>query len=1283
MSEKPTLIELEKSVRELEPSDSNRKQTEAHLELFKKVVESATDAIGISTPEGQHWYQNSAFDALFGEIGEDPPSTLYCDEKVGREVFEAIMAGGEWSGEVQMYATDGRVLDILLRAYAVTDETGKIQSLVGVHTDVSDSRRSQELFKMVAQSTSDVFYEWNVQTDSLQWFSDIEAELGYATGEVPPTIDGWINLIHPEDRPQLAGAVEEHRTSTKSINYYYRVKHKNGTWRYWHDHGTPVLDSQGRPVRWVGGITDITERKQTEKTLRESEQRFRDLIESTSDWVWEVDQEGVYTYSSPKVKEFLGYEPKEVVGKTPFDFMPSEEAKRVSRIFNNFVTSKAPFISLENTNLHQNGDIVIMETSGVPFFSAEGAFLGFRGIDRDITERKQIEEELRKSEIKHRTLIKNIPGMVYRAYKDWSAEIISGCEKISGYTSAELNRKEKNWLSVIHPDDIEEVFKEGHRLSKEAKDLIQTYRILTKDGEVRWIEDHKASLFSEEGEFLGIDGIVFDVTGRKQTEVALKQSEERYRRIFENSAFGFFQSTPEGQFVKVNPAFAGMLGYESPECLVSEITDIATQYYVNPEDRRQYQHVLHKNGKVENYEFRAKRKEGTQIWVSNSTRAHFNPDGRIIHYEGIVIDITKRKIFEKELQDLNETMILAQKMAGMGYWSYDLKTGRRIWSDQMFEVFGCDPQLGPPGNDELKKIWNPDDWHVYRNSFQDALAGKPYNIVNRIKFPDGQTHFIDTQGHPRYDDDGNITGLYGTSRDITKQKIAHQALKESEEKFRTLVEQSPLGISLIGRDGRYKYVNPGFHEIFGYTIEDVPTGLDWFEKAFPVEDYRKKVIKTWKEDQRQAEIGYARPRVYTVVCKDGSRKEVHFRPVTMESIDQFVLYEDVTTRLKMEQQLQQAQRFEAIGTLAGGVAHDFNNLLMGIQGRASLISVDLDHSSQHLEHVNAIDEYIKSATNLTKQLLGFARGGKYEVKPTDINELVHNSADMFGRTKKEIRIHTSFQAPPPVAAADRNQIEHALLNLFINAWQAMPGGGKLYLETQTVTLNEAYCKPYNARPGQYVKISVTDTGRGMDEATCPRIFDPFFTTKDKSYGTGLGLASTYGIVKNHGGIITVYSEVGRGTTFNIHLPASDIEAYRQKRIEGKLVEGNETVLIVDDEKMIIEVGQAMLERLGYRVFVANSGRQAVEAISEADNEIDLVILDMIMPEMDGAKTYEHIKRIQPEMPVLLSSGYAINGQATEIMERGCNGFIQKPFNISELSQKIRTILDRADSNNRS
>jgi signal transduction histidine kinase/ActR/RegA family two-component response regulator len=371
----------------------------------------------------------------------------------------------------------------------------------------------------------------------------------------------------------------------------------------------------------------------------------------------------------------------------------------------------------------------------------------------------------------------------------------------------------------------------------------------------------------------------------------------------------------------------------------------------------------------------------------------------------------------------------------------------------------------------------------------------------------------------------------------------------------------------------------------------------------------------------------------------------------------------------------QAQKMEAIGTLAGGIAHDFNNLLMAIQGRISIMLMNKDSSHPDFGHLRGVEGHVESAADLTKQLLGFARGGKYEVKPTNLNELIEKQNRMFGRTKKEITIHGTYEENLWSVDVDRGQIEQALLNLYVNAWQAMAGGGNLYLETENATLDENYVKPFSIEPGRYVKISVTDTGVGMDKATQESIFDPFFTTKQMGRGTGLGLASVYGIIKNHGGFINVYSEKGHGTTFNIYLPASEKEVIEEKKSTEDILRGSETVLFVDDEDMIIEIAEELFEQLGYKVLTARSGREAIETYEKNKERIDIVILDMVMPDMSGGETYDRMKDIDPKVKVLLFSGYSIDGQATEILNRGCNRFIQKPFKMKELSQKLREVLD--------
>ena len=434
---------------------------------------------------------------------------------------------------------------------------------------------------------------------------------------------------------------------------------------------------------------------------------------------------------------------------------------------------------------------------------------------------------------------------------------------------------------------------------------------------------------------------------------------------------------------------------------------------------------------------------------------------------------------------------------------------------------------------------------------------------------------------------------------------------------------------------------------------------------------------TWEGDLKYRNIKTGELRdvhAMTFTIKEPNTKKPLF--LANVSIDITERKRAVEEKAKLETQLQQAQKMESMGTLAGGIAHDFNNLLMGIQGRASLMMMDADSSHPYNEHLKGIEDYVKSAADLTKQLLGFARGGKYEVKAIDLNKLIINQNRMFGRTRKEINIQEKFEKDLWATDVDHGQIEQVLLNLYVNSWQAMPGGGDLYIQTENIVIDESFNRPYHVEQGKYVKVSVTDTGVGMDEATQQRIFDPFFTTKEMGRGTGLGLASAYGIIKSHGGSIDVFSEKGEGTTFNIYLPATEKEIVKEKKSQEEVLKGAETTLLVDDEDMILDVGRGIMEKLGYKVLTAKSGEEAIGVYEKNHDKIDMVILDMVMPGMGGGETYDKLKKINPGIKVLLSSCYSIDGQAIEILDRGCNGFIQKPFNVTDLAKSIRKVLDK-------
>ena len=381
-------------------------------------------------------------------------------------------------------------------------------------------------------------------------------------------------------------------------------------------------------------------------------------------------------------------------------------------------------------------------------------------------------------------------------------------------------------------------------------------------------------------------------------------------------------------------------------------------------------------------------------------------------------------------------------------------------------------------------------------------------------------------------------------------------------------------------------------------------------------------------------------------------------------------------RANLEDMLIQAQKMEAIGTLGGGIAHDFNNLLMGIRGHASLMLADMDANHPLHDNLISIEQYVQAGAELTSQLLAFAMRGKYEVKTIDLNELIIKNAQMFARTNKGIRISTQYQDNIWPVDVDQGQIDQVLLNLFVNAAQAMSNSGNLYIRTKNVMLDADYVQKFNVKPGNYIRTSVQDTGVGMDESTIAKIFDPFFTTKEMGRGTGLGLASAYGILRNHGGFIAIASKINEGSTFDFYLPASFKEVVKDKSFEKTLLKGSETILLVDDEDMIIDVTSRMLKKLGYKFLIAQSGQEALELFAAEKNHIDLVILDMIMPGMGGKDTYEALKKINPDVKILLSSGYSISGEAMELINRGCNGYIQKPFSYTQLSQRMREILDK-------
>jgi PAS domain S-box-containing protein len=553
-----------------------------------------------------------------------------------------------------------------------------------------------------------------------------------------------------------------------------------------------------------------------------------------------------------------------------------------------------------------------------------------------------------------------------------------------------------------------------------------------------------------------------------------------------------------------------------------------------------------------------------------------------------------------------------------------------------------------------------------------------------------KSEVIGVMAAQRYDalhdfDEIDLEVLHSVSDQVAlaiERKRHGKEIVAGEKKYRNIIESIEDGYYEIGLDGHLVLANRALCDMIGYSEQQLigmkPTG---YMSEQTIKNVAKGVAATLsgKQSKKTLELVFH--------CKDGNI-------LYAETVISAILNEDGETtgcrgiarditerksaeksKKALEEKLQQAQRLESLGTLAGGIAHDFNNLLMGIQGKTTLMLNDLMPTHPHFLQLKNIEGYVESAAALTTRLLGFARGGKYEVRPADLNALVEKSIQMFGRTKKEISISTTLQSDLWAIEADSNQIEQVLLNLLVNAGQAMKRGGTITITTNRLVLPECDARFHDIAAGNYVELTLSDTGEGMDNQTIQKIFDPFFTTKDIGHGTGLGLAMVYGIIRNHSGAISVKSTLNEGTSFNILLPATDKNILPEAEILPTIENGSETVLLVDDEPMIIGVGREMLSALGYKVITAASGQEAISAYSENRDLIDLLIIDMIMPHMNGGELFDRLKTINPNVRVLLCSGYSIDGQAREILDRGCEGFIQKPFNMSQLSLKIRETLN--------
>lgn len=571
------------------------------------------------------------------------------------------------------------------------------------------------------------------------------------------------------------------------------------------------------------------------------------------------------------------------------------------------------------------------------------------------------------------------------------------------------------------------------------------------------------------------------------------------------------------------------------------------------------------------------------------------------------------------------------------------------------EALGCYiSELKPPGQD-----WFPE---------QALVQALEQGQKTRMETSTDNGHTFLVTVDPSRNQQGDISGAVFVARDITTLKQMQKELSQATHFLDQIIESAPLGLTFINSQGLITKSNPQFYQDFGYKPEDILHR--YYSFLYISEDEHQQVLTELRAMgevlERQVQL-----RHYTgqpVPARISIRK-LHDGGENV--IGSVCLVSNISEEVSLKRQLEQAQKQEVIATLAGGLAHNFNNLLMIIMGLITLVLTKITPDHPVYADLMDIERQVRAGRDITRKLLCFRRSSDFEAQPVEINNLSEATIDMFGRTRPELVITKELSINLPAVKVDSGQIQQVLMNLLINAWQAMPGGGEITLQTRAVHLTDWHDDTWDLKPGPYVCLSVTDTGIGMDEETVGQLFKPFFTTKDPGQGSGLGLASAYRIMKNHQGAIQVKSKPGKGSTFTLFFPASSARPLDMAPEEKHIVNGQGTILLVEDEPTLRRVARMLLEKLGYRVLEAPSGEAALEMYAEQQQDIDLILLDVVMPGLNGLQTLERLRALDPQVRVILCSGVADTEEET--LPDGVS-FMPKPFPLEILSQKVAAAL---------
>ncbi len=1240
-----------------------------------------TDAQGQTTYVNPRWCQITGLSAT-DALGDRWLHAVHPEDR------EKLVQG--WQAATQVQSTskadyrfvhpDGTISWVIGQAVPEKDDAGRIVGYVGTVTDITE-RKQMELISTrlaaIIEFSDDAIIGKGLDGIITSWNKGAEKIFGFSADEM---VGNSIMRLIPADRPDEENHILEKINCGESVEHFETLRQtKDGRLIDISVTVSPIKDATGKVVGVSKVARDITERKQMERALRESQAFYHSLVDQLPAGIFRKDPEGRYMFVSPWFCRLKGMKAEKFLGKTAQEVAGSEAAQQDAtgravkyaahgEDHHHLIMRTGKPIELVEEYATADGQKQFVHAIKFPVINPGGKVSGTQGILFDITERKRAEGALRSSEERFRIAAETANDVIYEWDLKQSVEWLGKIDDLLGYEPGEFPRTMKSFAASVHPEDLERTMAAIQAHLDGRVPYAVEYRVRRKDGVYRWWSARGAVARTPDGKPTRWIGSITDFTERKQAEERLTQEHDLSEAILNNIPGLFYLITEKGRFLRWNRQLETVSGYSGEEIARMHPLDIVPAEHKGLVAEQILQVFKTGRSKVE-ANLLTKQGEQLPFYFTGGTVI---VDGQPC-LAGTGIDITERKQAEAAVRDseafLNTVieniphMIFVKDAKELRFMKFN-KAGQELLGYSLAELAGKNDYDFVPK--EMADHFTEQDRKVLRGQ---EVVDIP---EDKVQTRDKGERILHTKKIPIFDKAGQLLYLLGISEDITERKQAEEKLKL----FRLLIERSNDAIEVVdSATGRFLDANESGCRALGYTRDEL-LSLTVFDLMPEVNRALFDATNAQIKRAGHATLETLRRR------KDGMTYpvEVSLSSVTLDREYTVAIVRDITERRKLEAQFRQAQKMEAIGQLAGGVAHDFNNILGVIIGYGDLIAEDLEPDSPLRKYVEEIRHAAVRATGLTQQLLVFSRKKKVQLVVLDLNDTVKNLDKMLRRLIGE-NIEMMVVPGKEIGRikADTGYIGQVLMNLAVNARDAMPNGGKLTIATDNVTLDENYTRTHTGIiPGDYVMLTVSDTGTGMTKEVKARLFEALFTTKPAGKGTGLGLATCQTIVQQSGGHIDVVSEVGKGTTFKIYFPRVDkpVEVAAGADQTGPLPRGTETLLIVEDEPSVRHLAWKVLETLGYHVLRANNGQDALQMVREhKGSPIRLVVTDVIMPRMGGKVMADWLKTTDPDLKVLFTSGYTDDAIAKHgVLEPGI-AFLSKPYTPGILARKVRAMLD--------